>query len=162
MHDIKNHDDVIKWKHFPRYWPFVPGIHRSSGNSPHKGQWRRALMFSLICAWTDSWTNNGCAGDLRGYRAHNGVIVMCNIQQCAVYEIIYSYDISCIDLNHCNQSIGLTICILYGIEVHRISNYRKFSNIRRTKSQNLIVSRLRLQSSLRNMLKPSVKWRMKM
>ena len=22
--------DVIKWKHFPRYWPFVRGIHRSS------------------------------------------------------------------------------------------------------------------------------------
>ena len=23
------HDDVIKWKHFPRYWPFLRGIHRS-------------------------------------------------------------------------------------------------------------------------------------
>ena len=23
------HDDVIKWKHFPRYWPFARGIHRS-------------------------------------------------------------------------------------------------------------------------------------
>ena len=22
------HDEVIKWKHFPRYWPFVRGIHR--------------------------------------------------------------------------------------------------------------------------------------
>ena len=22
----RNHDDVIKWKHFPRYWPFVRGI----------------------------------------------------------------------------------------------------------------------------------------
>ena len=31
------HDDVIKWKHFPRYWPFVGGIHRSPVNSPHKG-----------------------------------------------------------------------------------------------------------------------------
>ena len=44
------HDDVIKWKHFPRYWPFMRGIHRSPANSPHKGQWRGALMFSLICA----------------------------------------------------------------------------------------------------------------
>ena len=34
------HDDVIKWKHIPRYWPFV----RSPVNSPHKGQWRGALM----------------------------------------------------------------------------------------------------------------------
>ena len=41
------HDDVIKWKHFPRYWPFVRGIHRSPVNSPHKGQWRGALMFFL-------------------------------------------------------------------------------------------------------------------
>ena len=52
------HDDVIKWKHFPRYWPFVRGIHRSTVNSPHKGQWRGALMFSLICAWINGWVNN--------------------------------------------------------------------------------------------------------
>ena len=37
--------DVMKWKHFPRYWPFVRGIHRSPVDSPHKGQWRGALMF---------------------------------------------------------------------------------------------------------------------
>ena len=45
-----SYDDVIKWKHFPRYLPFVRGIHWSLVNSPHKGQWRGALMFSLICA----------------------------------------------------------------------------------------------------------------
>ena len=39
------HDDVIKRKHFPRYWPFVRGNHRSPVNSPHKGQWREAMMF---------------------------------------------------------------------------------------------------------------------
>ena len=37
--------DVIKWKHFPRYEPFVMGIHLSPVESPHKGQWRGALMF---------------------------------------------------------------------------------------------------------------------
>ena len=46
------HDDVIIWKQFPRYWSFVRGIHRSPMNSPHKGQWRGALMFSLTCVWT--------------------------------------------------------------------------------------------------------------
>ena len=71
-----NHDDVIKWKHFPRYWPFVRGIHRSPVNSPHKGQWRGALMFSLICVWINGWVNNRKAGDLRRYRAHYEVIVM--------------------------------------------------------------------------------------
>ena len=70
------HDDVIKWKHFPRHWPFVRGIHRSPVNSPHKGQWRGALMFSLICAWINSWVNNREAGDLRRYRAHYDVTVM--------------------------------------------------------------------------------------
>ena len=41
----QNHDDVIKWKHFPCYWPFVRGIPWSPVNSPHKGLWRGALMF---------------------------------------------------------------------------------------------------------------------
>ena len=70
------HDEVIKCKHFPRYCPFVRGIHRSLVNSPHKGQWRRALMFSLICVWINGWVNNREAGDLRRHRAHCDVIVM--------------------------------------------------------------------------------------
>ena len=70
------HDDVIKWKYFSRYWPFVRGIHRSPVNSPHKGQWREPLMLSLICAWINNWVNNREAGDLRHYRAHYDVTVM--------------------------------------------------------------------------------------
>ena len=52
------------------------GIHRSPVNSPHKGQWRGALMFSLICVWINGWVNNREAGDLRRYRAHYDVTVM--------------------------------------------------------------------------------------
>ena len=70
------HDDVIEWKHYPRYWPFVRGIHRAPGNSPHKGQWRGALVFSLICVWINGWVDNREAGDLRRHRAHYDVIVM--------------------------------------------------------------------------------------
>ena len=70
------HYDVLKCKHFLRYWPFVRGIHRSPVNSPHKGQWRGALMFSLICAKTYGWINNRDAGDLRRHRAHHDVTVM--------------------------------------------------------------------------------------
>ena len=51
----------------------VPGI------SPHKGQWRGALMFSLICVWINGWVNNRQAGDLRRYRVHYDVIVMIQI-----------------------------------------------------------------------------------
>ena len=69
-------DDVIKRKHFPRYRPFVREIHRSPVNSPHKGQRRRALMFSLICDWINSWVKNREAGDLRRHRVHYDVIVM--------------------------------------------------------------------------------------
>ena len=68
-------DDVIIWKHFPRYWAFVWG-HRSPVNSPHKGQWGGALMFSLICAWIIGWVNNRVAGDLRRHRAYYDVTVM--------------------------------------------------------------------------------------
>ena len=63
-------------EHFPRYWPFVRGIHRSPVNSPHKGKWRGALIFSLICAWISGWVNNRMAGDLRRYRAHYDITVM--------------------------------------------------------------------------------------
>ena len=71
-----NHDDVIKWKHFPRNWPFVREIHRSPVNFPHKGQWRGALMFSLIYTWINDWVNNREAGDLRRQHGHYDVIVM--------------------------------------------------------------------------------------
>ena len=73
---IVKHDDVIKWKHFPRYWPFVRGIHRSPVNSPHKGQWRGALMFSLICVWINGWVNKYEAGYWRRHRGDYDVIVM--------------------------------------------------------------------------------------
>ena len=47
------------WRHqiekYPRHWPFARVIHRSPVNSPHKGQWRGALMFSLICAFVVIW-----------------------------------------------------------------------------------------------------------
>ena len=71
-----SYDDTIKWKHFPRYWPFVRGIHRSPVNSPHKGEWRGALMYSFISVWINGWVNNREAGDLRRHRAHYDVIVM--------------------------------------------------------------------------------------
>ena len=78
-----DHDDVIKWKLFPRYWPFVRGIHRSLVKSALKGQWRGALMFSLICARIYGWVNNGEAGDLRRHRDYYHVIVM--------FKVVFSW-----------------------------------------------------------------------
>ena len=69
------HDDVIKWKHFPRYWPSVRRIHRSPVNSPHKGQRRGALIFSDL-RLNKRLSNSREAGDLRRHRAHYDVIIV--------------------------------------------------------------------------------------
>ena len=73
------HDDVINWKHFPRYWPFMRGMHRSPVDSPNKGQWRGALILYLIFAWTNGWANNREPGNLRRHRAHYNVTVMLRV-----------------------------------------------------------------------------------
>ena len=81
--------NIRKWKQWKkRITKFCPNIwqpilltdsftfHQSPVNSPHKGQWRGALMFSLICTWINGWVKNREAGDLRRHRAHYDVIVM--------------------------------------------------------------------------------------
>ena len=68
-HNMTIHDDVIKWKHFPRYWPFARGIHRSRWIPRTKAS--DAELWCFLC-----WENNHEAGDLRRYRDHNDVIVM--------------------------------------------------------------------------------------
>ena len=82
-------------EHFPRYWPFVRGIQWSPVNSPHKGKWRGALMFSLIFTWLNGWVNSREAGDLRRYRAHYDVIVM-------IHGLAWHCDNLCAQINWCN------------------------------------------------------------
>ena len=74
-----------------------------SVNSPHKGQWRGALMFSLICARINDWVNNCEAGDLRRHRGHYEVNVMelrhfSNTTGCGRYFIRNRYLINWISL----------------------------------------------------------------
>ena len=72
-------------------------IHRSPVNSvnyPHKGQWRGALMFSLICTRINGWVNNGEAGDLRCYHAHYDITVMPPFAIAMLY-VISCYNRSC-------------------------------------------------------------------
>ena len=115
-HDFCSHDDVMKWKHFPRYGPFVRRIHRSPVNSPHKGQWRGALMFSLICAWINGWINYGEVGSLRRHRPHYDVNVMVVLVVC--FRII--------------NEIGKAIDILFiadGYNLNIFSRYWKVPHI---------------------------------
>ena len=59
-------------------WPsnVLANDHRSPVDSPHKRQWRGALMFFFSCAWTNTWVNNRDAGDTRRHCAHYSVTVM--------------------------------------------------------------------------------------
>ena len=74
IYKLINLGDVFKWKHFLALLALCAG--KSPVNDPHKGQWRRALIFYLICAWINAWVNNRSAGGLRRHRAHYDVIIM--------------------------------------------------------------------------------------
>ena len=71
---------VSWWRHqietFSALLAFVRGIHQPPVNSPHKGQGRGALMFSLICAWIHGWVSNPDAGAWRSHHAHYDVTVI--------------------------------------------------------------------------------------
>ena len=113
------------WRHqtetFPRYWSFVQGIHRSPVNTPHKGQWRWALMLSLICAWINDWVNNREAGDLRRHRAHCDVTVMITRKT--------EHDETACMLSRictCGSSFTMRIITVVSHEHHGIANHRQF------------------------------------
>ena len=101
------HDDVIKWKHLPRYRPFVWGIHRSPVNSQHKSQWHRALMFSLIWNWINRRVNNCEAGDLRRHRIYYDISVM-YVQFLMTLTEYNSHLMLTLDM--LNTNILLTVC----------------------------------------------------
>ena len=108
-----NNDDVIKWKHFPRYWPFVRGIYQSPVNSPHKGQWH-------------GWVNNREAGDLRRHCGHYDVTVWhIWLSSSLVYarEQRSTYDIVTND----NDIIQLIMGYRFIIEIRRQSSMHQVS-----------------------------------
>ena len=69
---------------------FVRGIHQPPVNSPHKGQWRGALIFPLIYSWINVWANN--RDDLRRHGAHYDVTIMCYLfGQCFIFVNSFSF-----------------------------------------------------------------------
>ena len=89
------HDHVIKWNHLPGFRPFVRGVHRWALNSHHKGQWRGALTFYFIIAWTNFWAKHRSAGDLRHHGAYYGVNVMINCNTFpSVMKCTFTHNIS--------------------------------------------------------------------
>ena len=76
----QSNDHISWWRHqmetFSALLALCAGNSPVPVNSPHKGQWRGALMFSLICARINDWVNNREAGDLRRHRGHYDVNVI--------------------------------------------------------------------------------------
>ena len=85
------HDDVIKWKHFPRYWPFVRVIHRHRWIPLTKASDAEFWCFLWSIPWINSWINNREAGDLRHHRAHYDVIVMDAVARTGWAPGVYSF-----------------------------------------------------------------------
>ena len=50
--------NFLQMETFPAKLALCAATHRLPVNSPHKGRWRGAFMFSLICAWANSWVTN--------------------------------------------------------------------------------------------------------
>ena len=100
LHCRPKHDDVIEWKHLRVTGHLWGEIHRSTVNSPHKGQWRSALMFSLTCVWINGWVNTREAGDLRCYRAHYDVTVMSAANRHMMYSIFISWNMHIVSFLH--------------------------------------------------------------
>ena len=75
-----------RWRH--QMETFSALLALFAGNSPHKGQWRVALMFSLICTWTHGWVNNRDSGELRCHCAHYDVTVMGISKIFQAYQLI--------------------------------------------------------------------------
>ena len=79
------HDDVIKWKHF-RVTGSLCGEFTGPRWIPLTKASDAEVFFHLRL--TDSWANNGTAGDLRSYRAHYDVIVIST--ECAnLWDALY-------------------------------------------------------------------------
>ena len=70
------HDDVIKWKRFPRNWPFVREVTGHRWLPRTKANDAEFWCFLWSAPWINGWVNNRDAGDLRRHRAHYDVIVM--------------------------------------------------------------------------------------
>ena len=134
---------------FPRYWPFVLGIHRSPVNSPHKGQWRGALMFSLICAWTRGWVNNRDADDLRRHRAHYDVTVIgclplplpySQMEKCIyiyinAYIYIYIHIYTYVNKYICTLAFFAQVCLSHMDFVWQLQFQGEFFYVNRTIAQ---------------------------
>ena len=123
--------NIVAWcrrqmEAFSALLAFCAGISPVPVNSPHKGQWRGALMSALICAWLKGWVNNREAGDLRRHQDQYDVIVMeaaVNSVGKWVHESTHSYDINTNAKDYINE--GISPLRWHHNERYGVSNHRR-------------------------------------
>ena len=103
-HDVHARNmNTLWWRHqmetFSALLAIWAGNSPVTGEFPHNGQWRGALMLSLICAWMNDWVNNREAGDLRRHRAHYDVIVMVHALQ--YFHVLWFLILLCFRISVC-------------------------------------------------------------
>ena len=99
------HDDVIKWKHFSRYWPFVRGIHRWPVNSPAQRPVTRSfdVFFDLRLnkrlskqSW-GWWFETPSCSLWRAYNVWSPAIVILDIVDVLAPTLRYVISNNCVD-----------------------------------------------------------------
>ena len=106
---LNDHDDVIKWKHFPRYWPFVRGIHRSPVNLLTKAS--DAELSCFLCSAPEHTVQQTFETRViwDSIALYHGVMVMSTIQWFWTQHYIISWYI--------------IVCIFRGINSSRLGSH---------------------------------------
>ena len=124
-------DHIPWWRHqmetFSALLALCAGNSPVPVNSPHKGQWRGALMFSLMWAWINDWVNNREAGDLRRYRGHYDVSVMLIHRTRGCFVHLESY--ICHLTGYCGKAAPSVLKAGYNYHEIRIYATRLFTNM---------------------------------
>ena len=96
MNDLQKiaESHVVSWRRhqmetFSALLALCAGNSSVTVNSPHKGQWRGALIVSFDLRLEYGWVNNHEAGDLRRHRAHYDVIVMWSLGRIFVEHLLH-------------------------------------------------------------------------
>ena len=90
LRNIWLHDDVIKWNRFPRYWPFVRGIHRSPVKSHRPVTRSFGVFYDLrlnegLSKQSGGWWFETLTSPL--WRHCNVFMKSCNVRN--IYTLVY-------------------------------------------------------------------------
>ena len=120
LYHILFHISSSWWRHkmetFSALLALCVGNSPITGQWPYKGQWRGALMFSLICAWMNGWVNHREVGDLRRHHAYYNVIVMFQ------YSIYWEKQTN----RYAEETMKLVLFVLEMNDISRIFLYNAF------------------------------------